>query len=691
MGTGSRTSLPMVVADEMDADWARVKIVQAPGDEPKYGNQDTDGSRSMRHYIQPMRQIGASVRLMLEQAAAKKWNVSVDQVEAKNHEVINKADGKKLGYGELGQMAMDLPTPPADQVKWKNPADFRYIGKGNISIYDLHDITTGKAIYAQDKLLPGTKFAVVARPSVVGGKVKSFDAAEAMKVAGVVKIVEIPGSPPSSKFAPLGGIAVIATNTYAAIKGREALKIDWDGGPNASYDSEAYHKEMSAVAQQSGKVVRNEGDADKAIADAAKVFTAEYYQPHMIHTPMEPPAALVTVKDGKCEAWACVQSPYGTREDLAKLLSIPIENVTVNVTLLGGGFGRKSKCDFVQEAALLSKAMDGAPVKVIWTREDDIQNGFYHTTSVERIEAAIDKSGKVTGWRHRSVAPTILSTFKPDQVYQFPIELGMGFVDMPFEIANVRCENGPIPAHTRIGWFRSVSNIPRAFAIQSFACELAHELGKDPRDMLLELLGTPRKIDLKEAGIVDPLWNYGDPYSVYPIDTGRLRKVVELATERAEWGKKLPPRSGQGLAVHRSFLTYVATVVEVQVGKDGTVRVPRVDTAIDCGFAANPERIRSQVEGGAVMGMTLAMNSEITYKNGQVQQHNFDDYKMIRIDGSPVQTNVHIVANPFEVAAAGVGEPPLPPFAPALCNAIFAATGKRIRNLPIKNTDLKEV
>ena len=439
---------------------------------------------------------------------------------------------------------------------------------------------------------------------------------------------------------------------------------------------------MSATAAQPGKVIRNQGDVDAAFANAAKTFTQEYYQPHMAHVAMEPPAALVSVSADKCEIWACVQSPWGTRNDVATLLGLPVEKVTVNVTLLGGGFGRKSQCDFVQEAAILSKAV-GKPVRVQWTREDDIQHAFYHTTSVERIEAAIDGSGKVTGWRHRSVAPSIISTFKPDDGYQFPIEYGMGFADMPFEIPNVRCENGKAMAHTRIGWFRSVSNIPRAFAIQSFAAELANELGKDQKDFLLELIGTPRIIDPKAAGMPADLWDYGEEYSVYPIDTGRLRNVVEVAAGGAGWGMKLPKGEGLGIAVHRSFVSYIAQCVHVRVDKDGNVRVPEVHTAIDCGFAANPERIRSQIEGAAVMGMTIAMKSAITYDKGRVQQSNYNDYDVVRCDNFPELVVTHIIPHPFSVHASGVGEPGVPPFAPAFYNAVFNATGKRLRALPL--------
>lgn len=691
MGTGSRTSVPMVLADELEADWARVRLVQAPGDEPRYGNQDTDGSRSMRHFIQPMRQCGAAMRQMLEQAAAKQWGVDAGEVEARNHEVVHGASGRKLGYGELAQAAMDLPTPPLEQLKLKDPSAFRYMGKGNVSIFDLHDITTGKAIYGQDVRLPGMRYAVIAHPPVVGGKVRSFDPSAALQVPGVEKVVEVPGSAPPAKFAPLGGVAVIATNTHAAIQGRDALKIEWDDGPNASYDSAAFRKAMEETARQPGKIVRDQGDAEGALAAAAKTVVAEYYQPHLAHAPMEPPAAAAVVAGGKCEVWAPVQSPYGTREDVAKLVGLPMEDVTVHVTLLGGGFGRKSKCDYALEAAFLSKELGGTPVKVTWTREDDIQSGFFHTTSVERLEAGFDQAGKVVAWRHRSVAPTIMSTFQPDPKLQAAFELGMGLVDTPFDIANLRCENGEAAAHVRIGWFRSVSNIPHVFGVQSFVAELAHAAGKDPKDFLLELIGPPRVIDIEAAGIVDGYWNYGEPYETYPIDTGRLANVVKVAAEAAGWGRELPRGRGLGIAAHRSFVTYVATVVEVAVDEEGRLSVPRVDTAIDCGFPVNPERIRSQVEGAAVMGMSLAMHGEVSFKNGRAEQANFDTYELTRIGTSPLDVRTHIVPHGYDTPASGVGEPPLPPFAPALCNAIFAATGKRIRDLPIAKHDLRSI
>ena len=679
MGTGVRTSLPLIVAEEMEADWSRVKVKQAHGDETKFGNQDTDGSRSTRHYLIPMRQIGASARAMLEAAAAKRWNVPVTEVKAANHEVVHSATGKRLGFGDLAADAAKEPVPSPDSLKLKDAKDFRYLGKGQVGIVDLRDITVGTAQYGADVRLPDMKYAVIARPPVTGGKVVSFDAAEAMKVSGVEKVMEVKGWPWPSKFQPLGGVAVIARNTGAAIKGRDALKIVWDDGANAKYESVAYRTELEEAARKPGLVVRKEGDVDAALKGAAKVIVGEYYLPHLAHASMEPPVAVASVKDGKAEIWAPVQSPGGTRGDVAKTLEIPEENVTVNVTLLGGGFGRKSKCDFALEAALLSKEL-GVPVKVQWTREDDLRHDFLHTVSVERIEAGLDKNGKVIAWRHRSVAPSIASTFAANAVHEAPFELGMGLIDMPFEIANIQCENPEAAAHTRIGWFRSVSNIPRAFAVQSMVGELAHATNRDQKDMLLELIGSPRIVNL--SSVKDP-WNYGEPFDSYPIDTARLRRVVEVVADKGGWGRTVPKGHGLGIAVHRSFVSYIATIVEVSVDDKGKLSVPQVDTAIDCGTFVNPERIQSQIEGAAIMGLSLAKYGEITFKDGKVQQGNFDDFPVIRIDEAPLVTNVHIIPADADTPPSGVGEPGVPPFAPALINAIFAATGKRIRALPI--------
>jgi isoquinoline 1-oxidoreductase subunit beta len=692
MGQGVRTGMPLIVAEELEADWARVKVAQATGDEVKYGNQDTDGSRSTRHFFLPMRQVGAAARMMLEQAAAQRWGVPVSDVEAKNHEVIQKSTGNKLGYGDLAADAskLDVPKvisqekmngPTAVSLPLKDPSQFRYIGKEGTNIVDGFDITTGRAKYGQDIRLPGTKYAVIARPPVMGGKVASFDATDTKKVPGVVQIVEIPAPSYPLAFQPAGGIAVVADNTWAAIQGRKALKVVWDDGPHGTYDSVAYRTALETTARQPGQVARSEGDFAAAFASADKKVEGEYYIPHLAHATMEPPSASCQIVDGKAEVWTSVQSPQAAHDLVAKYLGLPPENVTVNVTLLGGGFGRRSKPDFAVEAALVSKGIGGGPVKVVWTREDDIHNGFYHTVSAERLQAGLDKDGNVIAWRHNSVAPTILSLFAHDPKHEMPLEKGMGLVDTPFEVKNMSLENGEAEAHTKIGWYRSVSNIPHAFAIQSFAAEVAAAAGKDQRAFILDLIGPPRIVDVQKT--VKDFWDYGENPEKYPVDTGRLRGVVELVTDKAGWGRKLPPGHGLGLAVHRSFVTYVATVVEAAVDDKGNVTVPRVDIAVDCGPVVNPDRVRSQMEGAVIMGLGLALMTEISFKDGRVQQSNFDDYQVLRISDAPRETHVHIVPHGFDMPLGGVGEPGVPPVAPALLNAVFAASGKRIRSLPI--------
>ncbi len=674
MGQGIRTALPMAVADELEADWSRVRIVQAVGDEVTYGGQYTDGSRSLRHFLRPMREMGAAARQMLETAAADRWGVEVAQVRARNHQVVHTPTGRVLEYGALAVAARELPVPRQEKLELKRPEDFRYIGK-DVPIVDLNDMTSGRAGYGIDIRLPGMKYAVIARPPVYGGRVASYDERPALAVPGVERVLRLDGTPPPSGFQPLGGVAVIARNTWAAIQGRGKLSITWNDGPNRSYDSAAYRTTLEETARRPGKVVRDQGDAPAALASTARVLKADYYVPHIAHAPMEPPAAAASVTDGRCEAWACTQNPQGARDEIAKALGMPVDRVKVNVTLLGGGFGRKSKPDYVVEAALLSRAV-GAPVKVTWTREDEIHHDYYHTVSAQHLEAALDNRGRAVAWLHRSVFPAIPSTFQPNVRYASDGELSQGVIDVPYAIPNIRCENGEAEPHVRIGWFRSVLNIPHAFAVCSFADELARAAGRDPKDYLLELLGPSRRVD---AGA--HYQNYGDDINVYPIDTGRLRRVIEQVAEKAQWGRSLPAGHGLGIAVHRSFVSYVAIVVEAAVGKDGTVSVPRVDMAVDCGFAAYPDRIRSQMEGAAVMALSSALYGEITFRKGRAQQNNFNDFQVVRMDVAPSETHVYIIES--DAPPGGVGEPGVPPFAPALCNAIFAATGKRIRRLPI--------
>jgi isoquinoline 1-oxidoreductase subunit beta len=680
MGQGVRTGVPMIVADELEADWSKVRVVQAPGDEQKYGNQDTDGSRTTRHFFMPMRRCGAAARSMLEAAAAARWGVPADEVMARNHQLIHRKSGRKLGYGEVAADAAKLPVPKTADLRLKKPSEFRYIGKGKTPNVDGFDMSTGRAIYGIDTVLPDMVYAVIARSPVYGGTLRSFDAAEAMKVPGVLKVVEIKGTPIPAAFAPLPGVAVIANNTWAAMNGRKALKLDWDDGANGSYASDSYRAAMLASAAKPGKVIRSVGDVDGAMKSAAKTVVADYYMPHLTQAPMEPPAATAQFKDGACQVWGPFQSPQAVRGGVAGRLGIDASKVTVNVTLLGGGFGRKSKGDFATEAALLAKETDGKPVKVVWTRDDDLHHSYYHTVSVEHLEAGLDAAGKPTAWLHRSVGPTLMALFMPDPKTESPIELGMGLTNVPFAVPNLRVENPEAAAHTRVGWYRAVSNLPHAFAIQSFVAEMAHAAGRDPKDMLLDLIGTPRQVDPRD---VNDTWNHGEDPQRYPIDTGRLRRVATTVAKAANWGRPMAKGRGVGIAAHYSFTTYVAAVVEVQVGPKGEVTIPVIDIAIDCGAIVNPERVRSQMEGACIMGLSNAFGSEISFKDGRVVQNNFDTFQVVRMRSAPKLIRVHLIGGDYDAPLGGVGEPGVPPIAPALCNAIFMATGKRIRNLPI--------
>ncbi|MGC5700396.1 xanthine dehydrogenase family protein molybdopterin-binding subunit [Pseudomonas sp. NFXW11] len=681
MGQGVRTSLSMVVADELEADWAQVKVRQAPGDEARYGNQDTDGSRSMRHWYEPMRRCGAAARSMLEQAAAAQWQVPVAECRAQLHKVIHQPSGRELGYGALAAAAGALAVPPRDSLRLKQPAEFRYIGKEATRAIDGQDIVNGRAQYGADVHFDGMLFAAVARPPVYGGKLKSLDDSAALKVPGVLKVLPIDSRPLPSEFQPLGGVAVVASNTWAAIKGRDALKIEWDDGVNAGYNSVEYRKQLEAAAHQPGKVVRNTGNLDQALSDAPSSLEATYYLPHLTQAPMEPMVAVARFDNGRCEAWAPSQAPQVTRERIAERLGIGFDQVTVNVTLLGGGFGRKSKPDFILEAAILAKAFPGKALRVQWTREDDIHHSYFHTVSAEYLKAGLNQDGMPAAWLHRTVAPSITALFAPGMNHEAAFELGMGFTNMAYAIPNVRLENPEAAVHTRVGWYRSVSNIPHGFAIQSFVDELAHKAGQDPLKYQLKLLGPDRRIDPRT---LSEEWNYGESPERYPIDTGRLRAVLETAAQAAGWGRALPKGRGLGLAVHYSFVTYVAAVIEVEVKDDGSLIVHKADIAVDCGPQINPERIRSQFEGACVMGLGNAVLGEISFKDGKVQQDNFHMYEVARMSLAPKEIQVHLVTPPGEVPLGGVGEPGVPPIAPALCNAIFAATGQRIRNLPVR-------
>jgi isoquinoline 1-oxidoreductase beta subunit len=665
----------MVVADELDADWNRVKIDQAIGDS-RYGNQNTDGSQSVRGFFDTMRVCGASARWMLVEAAAQKWRVPTSECATELHTVVHRPSGRKLQYGELATAAAKLSVPKKEQFRLKKSNEWRYIGKGKPS-FDLEHLCTGKAMYGIDARVDGMVYASIEHPPVLGGKVKSCDDRDALKVIGVRQTIPIDPFQGAPAFQPLGGIAVIADNTWAALQGRRKLKITWDNGANESWNSDDYRKELQETARQSGKVVRQVGDAAKVFANAGNVFEAEYYVPLLAHAPMEPMMALAEFKDGKVTAWAPTQNPQAVQDIVASELGIPKEDVICNVTLLGGGFGRKSKPDYVAEAAVLSKKV-GRPVKVVWTREDDIKFDYYNAVAAMYFKAVTDTKGRPTAWLQRSVFPPITSIFDVNAVYGDPPHLAQGWTDVPYDIPNLQIENGPAKAHVRIGWMRSVANIYHAFGVQCFTDELAHRAGRDPLEYLLDLIGPARVLDFTNVDYP----NYGAPYSTYPWETARLRHVTELVAGKAEWGKRVSGKGhGFGIAAHRSFLTYVATVVEVEVSDSGEISIPRVDVALDAGQVVHPEVTRAQFEGAAVFGTSIVRHGQITAKNGAIEQSNFNNYPVARINEVPRQTNVHIVES--SAPPAGVGEAGVPPFIAALCNAISAATGKPIRELPI--------
>jgi len=690
MGQGSRTGLPQVIADELEADWDRLVFEPAYGDR-KFGDQNTDGSTSIRKFYDTFRAAGAAARMMLEQAAANEWGVALSDVAAKKHRISNKVTGISEDYAHFVAAAAKLEAPAPEALKLKSKAARTFIGKPKQNIY-MNDIITGNSLFGQDVRRENMLFAVAARPPVVGGKITGFDKAAAMAIAGVVDVVELPALTLPAVFKPLGGVAVLATSTWAALKGREALNAQFEAGQNGDYDTTAFEKTLWQAIDGESVTHLKRGDCDTAIADADKTYLTDYFVPHQNHAPMEPPAATAEWDGEMLNMWVCCQDPQAVQGAVAPFVgkdpssASDMKSIHVEATLLGGAFGRKSKPDFAVEAAVLAKHA-GRPVKMVWTREDDMQHGYYHTITAQRVQAVI-KDGHVNAWKHKAAYPSIGGTFNPAANGPGSFELGLGLLDLPFECENLQVDGGDAKAHVRIGWMRSVANIQQAFAIGSFVDEIAHGEGKNTADMWTELIGSDRQINptsempnLKSEGAPSSAYgNYGEPLERHPVDTARIKAVLKKVVEMSGYGKKMPKGSGIGISVHRSFVSNVACAVEVEVNDDGELKVKHGWIAIDCGTYVNPDRVKAQMEGSVLFGMSIALHGEITAEGGRIVQGNFDTYPLCRMGESP-DVDVAIIEN--DAVPGGVGEPGVPPVAPAITNAIFAATGKRIRRLPI--------
>ncbi len=666
MGQGVFTALPMVLADELDVDWSHVRIEQAPT-RPDMYNLGTGGSSSIRTSWLPLRQAAAAARTMLVGAAAERWNVNPNACRTARGYVMTGPRDKRLSYAELVADAAKRPVPDFKTVALRDSSDFKIVGT-DVPRADVPVKVTGQAQFGLDVRVPGMLFAVVARCPTFGGKVRGFDAAAAKAVRGVKHVVEIPAVEAGAHTA--GGVAVVATSTYAAMKGRNALKIEWDHGAHAAESTETLSRQLLENVGQPGKVVRDEGDAPAHLATAARTIEATYELPFQAHAAMEPMNATVSVRADGAEAWVPCQGPQWAKDVIAKTAGVPVDKVEVHTTFMGGGFGRRYHADFIVEAAQVSKAV-GAPVQVMWTRSDDMQRGFYRPAAVHHLQAALDEKGQPTAWLNR-MSSTSISGFwdPPEKAKPEQSEIG-GAVDMPYAVPHVRMEYTPATTGVPVMWWRSVESSMNAFAVESFLDELAAAANADPLAYRLALLAEPRQVRFP-------------PDSDGPLDTVRFKRVLELAADKAGWGKPLPKGRARGIAAHFSFLSYVAEVAEVSL-EGGAPRVHRVVVAVDIGRVVRPDSVRAQVEGAIVYGLTAALKGAITVADGRCEQSNFHDFPMLRINETP-EVEVHIV--PSTEAPTGIGEPALPPVAPAVANALFALTGKRVRRLPVTPTDL---
>jgi CO/xanthine dehydrogenase Mo-binding subunit len=668
MGQGIMTALPMILAEELCLDWKNVQIEQAATN-PKIYDHGTGGSGSIAGSWLPLRQAGAAAREMFVSAAATRWNVSRDTCKAKDGGILHGARKNFLTYGELVADAAKLPVPDFNTVPLKNSDDFTIVGH-DTRRFEGREKTTGAAKFGLDSRVPAMLFAVIARCPVFGGKVKSFDAAKTKAVPGVREVFAI--DPVAAGAFTAGGIAVLADNSWAAIQGRKALQITWDEGPAAAESSASLRQQFLDNAAKPGKVVRNEGDANAAISKASKKIEASYELPFAPHATMEPMNCTVHIRPDGAEAWVPTQAPQWAQEVIAGVAKLPLEKVVVHTTLMGGGFGRRYQADFVMEAAQVAK-VTGKPVMVFWTREDDMQHGFYRPASYHHFSGALDAKGSIAAWKHFQTSTSIDAMWSP-KGQETPENSEFATASfIPYHAPNYRVEYTLAKSSVPRAWWRSVEHSSSGFVVESFVDELAVAAGADPLEFRLRHIGDDRKIP-----------DFTNPKENKPLNTARLKGVLRLAAEKADWGKPLPAGIFRGIAGYYSFESYTAAVVEVSV-KDGAVKVHRIVYAVDCGRPINPEGVRAQVESAAIYALSASLHDAITISGGRVEQSNFNDYEMPRMSETP-KTEVHVVMSKEE--PTGIGEPGLPVVAPAMCNAIFAATGKRIRRLPIRAEDL---
>jgi isoquinoline 1-oxidoreductase beta subunit len=662
MGQGVRTSLAMLVAEELDVEWEQIRVVQAPLD-ARYGMQITGGSSSVRTRWRVMREAGAMARALLIEAAARRWGIEPARCRTEKGRVFHPNGREVLSYGALAAEAARLEPPTS--IRLKDPANFQLIGQPQSSV-DISDIVTGRAIYGIDVRVPGMLVASVEHCPYIDGRLLRFEDAAARQVPGVRAVVEVPALG-TGVYRVRPGVAVVADNTWAAFRGRQALRIEWEPGESMLHSSAAYQEQMLTMLAEPGQVVGQRGSVETALAQGAQRVEATYVLPFLAHAPMEPVNAVAYVEGDRCTVWAPTQTPGWAANGIAQVLGIPERNVRVLITLLGGGFGRRLMDDYAVEAAYLSKAI-GAPIQLVWTREDDLQFDFYRPMAVHRIQAALDTEGKPLAWHHRLVSTSIQASLQgPDASDQHRSEVG-GADLLPYRVPNWRLEYRPFQSPLLRGWWRSVEHTHTAFAVESFIDELAAAAGRDPLAYRLELF------DMEARGSEG---GWAPPY-----EPARLRRVLELAAEKAGWGQKLPEGHGLGIACHWAFASYAAEVIEVSARDDGQLRVHRVVAAIDCGRVVNPSGAEAQVISGVLDGLWTALKAEIVLENGRVVSSNFDTYPLLRQSEIPPLIEVHFVNS--DVDPTGLGEPPVPPVAPALANAIFAATGRRIRQLPIR-------